>query len=53
MRLDFYASMAHTNVEFKLYLGQSVVDYMCMLNLPMNIYYFSELDLINPFLSLY
>ena len=34
-------SAAQIKVEFELYVGQSVVDYMCISNLPMNIYYYS------------
>ena len=43
MYLDFYNSAAQAKVEFKLYLGQYVVDYICISNFPMNIYYYSEL----------
>ena len=59
MRFDFKTSAAQTTVEFELYLWQSVIDYMCISNLSMNIYYYSELgpskfgwtslDLIVPF----
>ena len=43
MRLDFLTSAAQTKVELLLYLGQSVVDYICNSNLPMNKYYYSEI----------
>ena len=44
MRLDFKASVPQNKVQFVLYLGQSVVDYICSSNLPMNIYDDSELS---------
>ena len=34
---------AQTKFECELYLGQSVVYYICISNLPMNIYSYSEL----------
>ena len=43
MRLDLWTSTAQTKVELELYPGQSVVDYLCLSNLSMNIYYYSEL----------
>ena len=59
MCLEFKTSVALTKVKFELCLGQSVVDYICISNLPMNIYYFSEpwpikfnsssLALVDPF----
>ena len=30
MHLDFLTSVAQSKVEFKTYLGQSLVDYMCI-----------------------
>ena len=44
--LDFWTSAAQTMVKFELFLGQFVIDYVCISNLPMNIYYYSELWLI-------
>ena len=43
MRLESHTSAAQTKVEFVLYLGQSVVDYVCISSLSMNFYYCSEL----------
>ena len=43
MRLDLLTSAAQTKVEFELYLGQSLVDHICISNFSMNIYYYSEL----------
>ena len=40
MRLDFETSA--DMVEFELYIGQSVVDYICIQNFHMNVYYYSE-----------
>ena len=39
----FSSTQAQTKVELELYLCQSVVDYMCVSNMSMNIYYYSEL----------
>ena len=43
MHLDFWTSASQIMVDFELYLAQSVADYICIQNLPMNIHYYSEL----------
>ena len=37
-----FTSAALAKVEFELYLGQSVVNYICISNLHMHICYYSE-----------
>ena len=43
MRLDSLTAAARSKVEFEIHLWQSVVDYLCISYLSVNIYYYFEL----------
>ena len=47
MYLEVWSSAAQSKVEYVLYIGQSVVDYKCISNFPVIIYYCYELSPIN------